>query len=46
MELKPERFERQLAGEALRPVYLVAGSEPLIVQELADAVRVTIKKQE
>ena len=39
MELKPERFERQLAGEALRPVYLIAGSEPLIVQELADAVR-------
>lgn len=39
MELKPERFERQLAGEALRPVYLIAGSEPLLVQELADAVR-------
>ena len=39
MELKPERFERQLAGEPLRPVYLVAGSEPLLVQELADAVR-------
>src|SRR6188474_1988069 len=39
MELKPERFERQLAGEQLRPVYLIAGSEPLIVQELADAVR-------
>jgi DNA polymerase-3 subunit delta len=39
MELKPERFERQLAGEPLRPVYLIAGSEPLLVQELADAVR-------
>ena len=39
MELTPERFERQLAGEPLRPVYLVAGSEPLLVQELADAVR-------
>jgi DNA polymerase-3 subunit delta len=43
MELKPERFERQLAGEALRPVYLVAGSEPLLVQELADAVRAKAK---
>ncbi len=28
MELKPERFERQLAGETLRPVYLLAGTEP------------------
>jgi DNA polymerase-3 subunit delta len=39
MEIKPERFERQLAGEPLRPVYLIAGTETLIVQELADAVR-------
>ena len=39
MELKADRFERQLAAEALRPVYLIAGSEPLIVQEMADAVR-------
>jgi DNA polymerase-3 subunit delta len=45
MELKPERFERQLAGEALRPVYLVAGSEPLLVQELADAVRAKAKAE-
>jgi DNA polymerase-3 subunit delta len=45
MELKPERFERQLAGEALRPVYLVAGSEPLLVQELADAVRAKAKSE-
>jgi DNA polymerase-3 subunit delta len=39
MELKAERFERQLAGEPLRPVYLIAGGEPLLVQECADAVR-------
>lgn len=39
MELKADRFERQLAGEPLRPVYLIAGAEPLIVQECADAVR-------
>ncbi len=39
MELRVDRFERQLAGEPLRPAYLVAGSEPLLVQECADAVR-------
>jgi DNA polymerase-3 subunit delta len=39
MELKPDRFERQLAGEPLRPVYLIAGAEPLVVQECADALR-------
>ena len=39
MELRPDRLERQLAAEPLRPVYLIAGSEPLLVQELADAVR-------
>lgn len=39
MELKPDRLERQLAGEPLRPVYLVAGGEPLLVQEAADAIR-------
>ena len=41
MELKPERFERQLAGESLRPVYLIAGAETLIVQELADALPIS-----
>lgn len=39
MELKADRFERQLASEPLRPVYLIAGGEPLIVQECADALR-------
>jgi len=39
MELKADRFERQLAGEPLRPVYLIAGGEALIVQECADALR-------
>ena len=39
MELRPDRFERQLASETLRPVYLIAGDEPLIVQECADALR-------
>jgi DNA polymerase-3 subunit delta len=45
MELKPERFERQVAGEPLRPVYLLAGTETLIVQELADAVRAKAKAE-
>jgi DNA polymerase III subunit delta len=39
MELKFDRFERQLASEPLFPVYLIAGSEPLLVMEAADAVR-------
>ena len=39
MELRADRFERQLASEPLRPAYLIAGTEPLIVLECADAVR-------
>lgn len=39
MELRVDRLERQLAGEPLRPAYLIAGTEPLLVQECADAVR-------
>ena len=27
MELQLDRFERQLAAEPLRPVYLIAGTE-------------------
>jgi DNA polymerase-3 subunit delta len=40
MQLKPEQLERQLAGSGdLRPVYLIAGEEHLLVLEAADAVR-------
>ena len=39
MELKPERLAAQLAAEPLRPAYLVAGAEPLLVLEAADAIR-------
>ena len=39
MEIKPDRFATQLASEPLKPVYLIAGSEPLLVQECADALR-------
>jgi DNA polymerase-3 subunit delta len=38
-------FERQLAGEALRPIYLIAGAESLLVQEAADAVRAKAREQ-
>ena len=39
MELRPDAFLRRVAGEPLPPVMLIAGDEPLIVQECADAVR-------
>lgn len=45
MELRADRFERQLAAETLRPVYLIAGGEPLIVQELADALRAKARSE-
>ncbi|MFY2765291.1 DNA polymerase III subunit delta [Arenimonas sp. MALMAid1274] len=45
MELRPDRLERQLAGEPLRPVYLVAGAEPLLVQEAADAIRAKAREE-
>ena len=45
MELKPERLAQQLAAEPLRPAYLVAGPEPLLVLEAADAVRTAARAQ-
>ena len=45
MELSPERLTAQLDGEPLRPVYLIAGSEPLSVLEAADAVRAQARAQ-
>ncbi|WP_312368314.1 DNA polymerase III subunit delta [Stenotrophomonas sp.] len=39
MELRPEQLSSQAAGQALAPVYLIAGSELLRVIEAADAVR-------
>jgi len=39
MELKPERLAAQLGGEPPRAAYLVAGAEPLLVLEAADAIR-------
>ena len=45
MELRPDRLLRQLAAEPLRPVYLVSGNEPLVVQELADAIRARAREE-
>jgi DNA polymerase-3 subunit delta len=45
MALKPDRLAAQLAAESLRPAYLVAGSEPLLVLEAADAVRAAARAQ-
>ena len=45
MELKADRFERQLASEPLRPIYLIAGGETLLVQEAADAIRASARAQ-
>lgn len=39
MPLRPEQFSQALAQQALPPVILLAGSEPLLVLEAADAVR-------
>jgi len=44
MELKPERLAAQLAAEPLRPAYLVAGAEPLLVLEAADAIRIRARE--
>ena len=45
MELSADRLAGQLAHEPLRPAYLVAGSETLLVLEAADAVRATARAQ-
>ena len=39
MELRPDQLAAQAAAQPLRPVYLVAGPEPLLVMEAADAIR-------
>lgn len=45
MELGADRLAGQLANEPLRPAYLVAGSETLLVLEAADAVRAAARAQ-
>ncbi len=45
VELNVDRLNAQLGGEPLRPIYLIAGSEPLLVLEAADAVRAAARAQ-
>lgn len=45
MELTPDRLARQLAGEPLRPAWLVAGPETLLVLEAADEIRKVARAQ-
>lgn len=45
MELGVDRLLQHLSAEPLRPAYLLAGSEPLLVLEAADAVRAAARAQ-
>ncbi len=45
MELNVDRIASQLVGEPLRPAYLVAGPETLLVLEAVDAVRAAARAQ-
>jgi DNA polymerase-3 subunit delta len=45
MELKPDKLASQLAAGPLRPAWLVAGAEPLLVLEAADAVRAAARAE-
>lgn len=44
-ELKPERLAAELAAGPIAPAWLVAGSEPLLVLEAADAIRAAARAQ-
>jgi DNA polymerase-3 subunit delta len=39
MELRPDGLTRHLAGRELKPIYLLAGDEHLLLIEAADAIR-------
>ena len=44
-ELRPDRLAAQLGTGTLAPAWLVAGPEPLLVQEAADAIRAAAREQ-
>jgi DNA polymerase-3 subunit delta len=44
-EIRPDAFMKRVAADALPPVILIAGDEPLVVQECADAVREKAKAE-
>lgn len=45
MELTPQRLVETLGREPIRPIYLVAGAEPLRVLEAADAIRARAREE-
>jgi DNA polymerase-3 subunit delta len=45
MDIKPDRLAAQLAAGPLRPAWLVASPEPLLLLEAADAIRVAARAQ-
>lgn len=45
MDLAPDRLGAHLSAGPMRPAYLVAGSEPLLVLEAADAIRAAARAQ-
>lgn len=45
MELKPEQLAGDLRKNGLRPIYLLAGEEPLLVYETADTLRAAAREQ-
>jgi DNA polymerase III subunit delta len=45
MSQSNEQFLKALANAPLKPVYLLCGQEPLLIQECADALRNTLKTQ-
>lgn len=45
MEVKPDRLAAHLAAGPLRPAWLIAGPEPLLVLEAADSVRAAARAQ-
>ena len=44
-ELRPDRLAQQLANGPLAPAWLVAGAEPLLVMEAADAIRAAARER-
>jgi len=45
MKLKPDQIKRQLADTPLSSVYLVSGDEPLLVNEVVDALRAAARSR-
>ena len=43
MSVNSESFLRSLAKAEVKPVYLIAGSEMLLVQECCDALRIKLR---